>query len=272
MVDENILSAVYKLMEKVADFQLEQQGRAVNIEIKSPKQFVSEVDKQSEMMLKAGLSKILPSAGFFGEETGREGPQCLRWIVDPLDGTTNYLNGLPVYAISVALYQNAEALLGVVYQPATGDQWAAIKDGQFLFNNMPIKSLRSSEVSKSCSVRGLVSTGFPYRSPDLRQSFYGALDYALNVSSGVRRMGSAALDLCHLAMGHYHAFFETDLEPYDVAAGLMFCEIQKISVHSEVLGGYEMGKNRLLILHNGTLDLLFDEKIRSFYSESLPSG
>lgn len=268
MITEIELQKICQIVRDVGDYQVSHQHKIGSISQKSPKEFVSEVDKNSETMLREKLSHVLPEAGFHGEEFGKTGSQEIRWIVDPLDGTTNYVNKLPYYAISVALYQNEHALLGVVYQPATGNLWSAIDGGEFMFNNMPAVVKDKSSYSLSS---GIISTGFPYRSPDLRKSFYDALDFCLLESSGVRRMGSAALDLCYQAMGCYVGFFETDLEPYDIAASMMFVRMLGFNICSESGLDYKMGESRLFISSIGVDADRFTKGILESYASSLSS-
>lgn len=234
------------LLEKVGRYQREHQKDGLGFEEKNKAEFVTQIDRDSEEMIKQGLSKILPEAGFYGEELGRSGNQSLRWIVDPIDGTTNYLSGLDYYAISIALYDRDQGLFGMVYQPANRRSWAL--DNDLFFVNDVVVEIAALEKTRQLQLsQSLVSTGFPYRSQSLRKPFSKAVDYCLDRSRGIRRFGSAALDLCHMATGSYGGFFESDLQPYDIAASLLFIKKAGARIGSESGASYDMEKNKLLI-------------------------
>ena len=184
---------------------------------KDVREYVSEVDIHSEELLKEGLQKLLPEAGFYGEETGQQGNDKLRWIIDPLDGTTNFLSGLEQFSISVALEDNHQGQVGIVYRPVSCESFSAVR-GYGLYHN----GKHSTSVPASCLRQALIGTGFPYRSPDLAKAFFPCAEEVLYRCRGLRRFGSAALDLSYVAAGFLQGFWESDLQPYDVAAALLF--------------------------------------------------
>ena len=218
---QKLLEKVISLVKEVGEFQMkhfrsEQTGFG---EEKIEKEFVSFVDVESEKMLRTSLLSFLPESGFYGEETQAD-RKPTEWIVDPIDGTTNYLSGLAQFSISVALYKNGQPMLGVVYQPATGDLFSAIKSKGLYHNGK-----RCRKVDQNLTIENaLIGTGFPYRSKDMQKNFFACAQEVLNKSRGIRRMGSAALDLSYLAAGYIQGFWESDLQPYDVAAALLFLE------------------------------------------------
>ena len=189
-----------------------------NIEHKGKNDLVSYVDKQAEKQLVVGLSKIFPEAGFIAEEgTGEPKENGYNWIIDPLDGTTNFIHGLPFYAVSVALAgpQN-ELLLGVVYEPNADECFHAIKGGAAYCNDDKIQVSENSKLADS-----LVATGFPYYDFGKMPQYLNCLSEFMQESHGVRRFGSAALDLAYVACGRFEAFFEYNLNAWDVAAGVL---------------------------------------------------
>lgn len=183
---------------------------------KAAHDFVSFVDVESERRIKAELVQALPEAAFYGEETEQRRGAKYTWIVDPLDGTTNYLSGLDHFAVSIALWEGDKPKLAVIYKPTTAELFTAV-DGQGAWRNGVILAQAAPMVCESA----LIATGTPYRSPDTAQAFYHALDQVLKKFRDVRRCGSAALDLAYVAAGFFQGFWEVDLQPYDVAAGLL---------------------------------------------------
>ena len=187
------------------------------VEEKGLNDLVSYVDKTAETLLVNGLEKILPDAGFITEEgTAGHTTENFRWIIDPLDGTTNFTHGLPVYAISIALMSGKELVLGVVYEINRNEMFTAIKGGGAFLNNTPILVSPRTKLSES-----LLATGFPYYNFEQIASYLKILDELMKTTHGLRRMGSAAVDLAYVACGRFEAFFEYNLNVWDVAAGAL---------------------------------------------------
>jgi myo-inositol-1(or 4)-monophosphatase len=245
MSNQQLLLQVIPLVKRVADYQMEKFRTmpAGSGNQKMAREFVSEIDLRSEQMLIDGLSKLLPAAGFHGEETGKSGAEDYRWIIDPLDGTTNYLSGLDQFSISVALYDKKDCQLGVVVRPASQEIFSASRHNGLHRNGKPLNK-PSANLSLSAALLG---TGFPYRSPDLADSFFACARDVLYQSRGLRRFGSAALDLCYVAAGFLQGFWESDLQPYDVAAALLFLEEAGCRVTNEQGKPYRLGEDRILI-------------------------
>ncbi len=233
---ESLLPGIQKAMAEVGSFQISEWRKRDPGwgEAKSAKDFVSFVDRDSEARLADALRKILPEAGFYGEETIKERGPELTWVVDPLDGTTNYLSGLDQFSVSVALFKGDEPVLGCVYKPAGGEWWWAWAGGGAYYGKtaapdpcghaaFPAGGQGTRlEIQRSSSLsNALVGTGTPFRSPDTRPAFFAASGQVLIVARDIRRLGSAALDLAFLASGWLQAFWEVDLEPYDVGAGIL---------------------------------------------------
>lgn len=192
-----------------------------DIEVKGLNDFVSYVDKEAEKKIVEGLRSILPEAGFIAEEgTGEPKAGGYNWVIDPLDGTTNFVHGIPFYAISIALAgPNQEILIGVVYEPNRDECFSAHKGGGATMNGKPIAVSGASTLSK-----GLLATGFPYSDFDHMPQYINSLQELMQKCHGLRRIGSAALDLSYVACGRFEAFFEYNLNPWDVAAGSLLVE------------------------------------------------
>jgi myo-inositol-1(or 4)-monophosphatase len=221
------------------------------VEIKGLHNFVSYVDKGSEERIVSGLSKLLPEAGFIAEEGTRayNGEQ-LKWVIDPLDGTTNFIHGLPVYSISVALMDGDETVLGVVHEVNQKESFYAWKDGKAFLEGRPISVSNASTVQDS-----LIATGFPYYDFDKMRGYMDSLEYFLQHSHGARRLGSAAADLAYVACGRFEAFYEYSLKPWDVAAGAFILK-QAGGKLSDFSGGENYIFGEELIASNS---LIFDE-------------
>jgi myo-inositol-1(or 4)-monophosphatase len=179
---------------------------------------VSYVDKEAEKRLVVALKKLLPEAGFITEEGTVEQStrQDYNWIIDPLDGTTNFLHGLPVYAISIGLAYQQEIIAGVIYSIGTDECFHAIKDGPAFCNNKEIHVSAISTLNES-----LLATGFPYYQSEKSDIYLEIIKDFLAKTHGIRRLGSAAIDLAYVACGRLEGFFEYNLNPWDVAAGVL---------------------------------------------------
>ncbi len=177
---------------------------------------VSYVDKESEKKLVTVLSKLLPQAGFITEEGTVEQSKSheYNWIIDPLDGTTNFLHGLPVYAISIGLSYKQDIILGVVHDVVHNESFHAIKEGNAFCNDRVINVTPAKSLSES-----LLATGFPYFQFDKTEVYLDIIKTFLDKTHGIRRLGSAAMDLAYVASGRLDGFFEYNLNPWDVAAG-----------------------------------------------------
>lgn len=185
------------------------------IESKSLHNLVTYVDKKAEIQLVGLLQELMPQAGFIVEENTvkkREGEY--QWVVDPLDGTTNFVHRVPIFSVSIALMHNHEVVLGVVYEINRDECFWAIKDGGAFLNHNPIKVSETPFISDS-----LLATGFPYYDYSRLNQYMELFTWCLRNSRGVRRLGSAAVDLAYVACGRFDGFFEYSLSPWDVAAG-----------------------------------------------------
>lgn len=184
------------------------------VEVKGLNDLVSYVDKTAEELIVRELQLILPEAGFIVEENTRSNRSAFNWIVDPLDGTTNFIHGIPCYAVSIALEHNNEILLGVVFEASGGECFSAVKGGGAFLNDKPVSVSHRKTISES-----LIATGFPIYNFDRMENYLSALRFFMQNTHGLRRIGAASVDLCYVACGRVDAFFEYNLHPWDVAAG-----------------------------------------------------
>ena len=195
-------------------------GTRIDIEHKGVINIVTDVDLASEQLIRDRISTHYPRHQILAEEGGLDASASeYRWIVDPLDGTTNFAHGYPVFCVSIALEHRGEILLGVVYDPMRDELFAAERGGGSSLNNRPIRVSRIDDLLQS-----LLSTGFPY---DIKTSTLKNLDhwsnFAMNAQA-LRRDGAAALDLCYVACGRFDGFWELNLSPWDTAAGALIVE------------------------------------------------
>lgn len=189
---------------------------------KGPGDFVSLADKRAEQTLLEELMRVRPGFGFLGEEGGKVlGDGHHRFIVDPLDGTTNFLHGIPHFAISVALEKDGEIVAGVIYEPI-GDElyWAEKGKGAFL-DTVSTKSHRLRVSGRRQLGNSLIGTGIPFRGRGDHPAYLAQLEAVMGQTAGVRRQGSAALDLAFVAAGRLDGFWENGLSPWDIAAGVL---------------------------------------------------
>ena len=203
-----------------------------NIEVKGKHDFVTYVDKTSEKQIIESLAKLLPESGFIAEEnTSSKVGNEYNWIIDPLDGTTNFIHGVPLYAISIALKQNDEIVLGVVYEINLKECFYAWKGSNAYLNERIIKVSENKTINDS-----LIATGFPYYDYSKLEEYMNIFTYLLQNSRGLRRLGSAAVDLVYVACGRFEAFYEYGLRPWDVAAGAFIVQ-QAGGVNYDFEGG-----------------------------------
>lgn len=181
--------------------------------------YVSQADRESEALLRDGIAKAHPEDSWLGEETGAKTQGARRWIVDPLDGTTNFLHGIGHWAISIALEDSAGLVLGVVHDPLRRETFTAVRDGGATLNGEPIRT--------SCATRmesALFGTGIPFGSMPYIDAHAADIARLAPHCAGVRRLGAAALDLAYVASGRLDGFWERRLQRWDIAAGLLLLQ------------------------------------------------
>jgi myo-inositol-1(or 4)-monophosphatase len=195
-------------------------GEVENLQVsmKGPGDFVSAADRRAEEILFEELKRVRPGYGFLMEESGVvEGDDPThRWIVDPLDGTTNFLHGIPMFSISLALERNGQIVAGVVYNPVTDELYTAEKGAGAYLNDRRLRVSARRDIADA-----VIGTGVPHLGIGDHAGYMGELRQVMANSAGIRRIGSAALDLAYVAAGRFDGFWENGLSPWDMAAGLL---------------------------------------------------
>ncbi|MDP3468109.1 MAG: inositol monophosphatase family protein [Daejeonella sp.] len=233
------------------------------VEYKGLHDMVSYVDKTAEISIVKGLKALLPEAGFVTEEkTATITGEKYDWIIDPLDGTTNFIHGLPTYSISIALQCNNELILGVVYEINRDECFSAWKNGGAYLNNKRIRVSKASPIENT-----LLATGFPYYEFGKLDAYLAVLKELMQRCHGVRRIGSAAIDLAYVACGRFDGYFEFNLNSYDVAAGMVLVREAGGEIF-DFSGGNDSIEKREMVATNGLIsaELLFilEDKFTSF--------
>jgi len=255
---ENVCNRVVEIAKETGRFVKETRERGgLSVEVKGLNDFVTRVDKLSQDRIVSALDGLVPDAGFILEEDSiEERAKEYNWIVDPIDGTTNFIHGAPPYAISIALAQNDELILGVVYEIVMDEVFYAWKGGGTRLNGKKVTVSGKTKVADS-----LIATGFPYSDFSFVDSFMDTMDFFMKHSHGVRRLGSAATDLAYVSCGRYDAFYEYGLHPWDVAAGVVLIREAGGRV-SDFKGGNDFLFGGKIVAANG---IIFDEMQKIIY-------
>ncbi|MEM8527041.1 MAG: inositol monophosphatase family protein [Bacteroidota bacterium] len=217
-----ILNATLPIVQKTGQFLLEHFRKVTTdqIEDKDVNSLVSFVDREAEALLVKELQALLPDATFITEEDTVENEESeFTWIIDPLDGTTNFLFGLPHFAVSVALQHQGEIVVGVVDHPSMKECFYATKDGGAFVNGHPISVRKTARLQEA-----LIATGMPFNNLEQVNETLDLIRYWKQHTRGVRRLGSAALDLAYVAAGRFDAYVEWGLNAWDIAAGVLLVE------------------------------------------------
>ena len=198
---------IIRQIDHVQDLPVTKKGR---------NDFVTEVDRHAELVIIETLHKSYPDHAILAEESGQQGDSPYVWIIDPLDGTTNYLHGFPQYAVSIALQHRGELDQAVVYDPLRQELFTASRGEGALLNNKRIR------VSKQKHLEGaLLGTGFPFKEQELLDEYLNSFRALFPMTAGIRRAGAASLDLAYVACGRLDGFWEFGLKPWDMAAGAL---------------------------------------------------
>ncbi len=247
---EQIANKVIEIAKEAGSFIREQRKTFSpdKIEFKGLNDLVSYVDKTAEEKIVSALKDVLPEAGFITEEkTISKVGERYNWIIDPLDGTTNFIHGLPVFSVSIALQEYNELVLGVVYEVNMDECFYAWKGSSAYLNGNVIKTSDSPAISQS-----LLATGFPYYDFSKQPAYINLFTELMKSCHGLRRLGSAAVDLAYTACGRFDAFYEYNLNPWDVAAGIVIVR-QAGGQVVNFKGGDEVLQTRELLATNGKI-------------------
>jgi myo-inositol-1(or 4)-monophosphatase len=205
------------LITKTGKFIKEEKGKILDkeIDVKSKNSFVTYVDKKAEELLVTGLEEIIPNSSFLAEEgSGQKTQSEYLWIIDPLDGTTNFINDIYPVSISVALQYNNKTVAGIVYEIGNEELFSAFKNEEAQLNGVAISVSKREKMEDT-----FLATGFPYYDYEKLPGYLAALSEFMKTTTGLRRLGSAATDLAYVACGRFDGYFEYSLSPWDVAAG-----------------------------------------------------
>jgi myo-inositol-1(or 4)-monophosphatase len=221
----------------------------LQVSLKGPANFVTAADRRAEDILREELAKARPDYGFLGEEGGRrEGTDKTHcWIVDPLDGTSNFLHGIPHFAISIALERDGEPFAGVIYSPIQDEMYVAERGSGAFLNGRRLRVSGRRRLEES-----LFATGIPFLGLADHALFMRQLRAVMAVASGVRRFGSAALDLAYVAAGRYDGYWENGLNPWDIAAGIVLVR-EAGGFVTDLTGGRKMFSGGGVLATNTTL-------------------
>jgi len=229
-----LLTVMVKAAEKAAKALVRDFGEVEHLQVsrKGPADFVSQADLKAEKVLREDLGRSRPEFGFLMEESGgtvgRDASS--RWIVDPLDGTTNFLHGLPHWAISIAAEKDGEIVAGLIHDPIKNEMFWAEKGGGAFMNDRRIRVSGRRRLEDA-----VLATGIPFKGHGDHAGFLHQLEVLADKVAGVRRFGSAALDLAYVAAGRFDGYWETDLHPWDVAAGVLI--VQEAGGYVTEIGG-----------------------------------
>lgn len=256
-----IRNEVIALTNEVGDFILKEQNKlhSSDIQKKGFNDLVSYVDRVSEEKLIIGVSKILPGSGILGEEGGGNFNCKYTWVIDPLDGTTNFIHRLPCFAISIALFENMEPVIGVVNELNFKECFTAIKGNGARLNGKKITVSAQNKLEDS-----LIATGFPYNDFGLQKEYMKLFEELMKCTQGLRRLGSASVDLCYVAIGRFEAFYEYGLKPWDVAGGALIVQ-EAGGKLSDFSGGDDYIFGKSIVASNGHLHKPFMEIVKKHF-------
>lgn len=257
---EIICNKVNQLSKEVGEFIRNQRISINDVETKSKNSLVTYVDKTAEKMLVEKLSELIPEAGFIAEEgTSKKVGDTYNWIIDPLDGTTNFIHGVPCYCISIGLTQNEELVLGVIYEINLDELFYAWVGSRAYLNGKEISVTKTEKLENS-----LIATGFPYYDYDKQKEYMDLFQDLMKNTRGLRRLGSAAVDLAYVACGRFDAFYEYSLNPWDVAAGAFIVQ-QAGGIVTDFSGGDNFLHGKEIIACNNKIATSFQEKVAKYF-------
>jgi len=232
------------------------------IEQKGLHDLVSYVDKSSEQLIVKQLQHLLPEAGFITEEkTIQQKGAVYEWVIDPLDGTTNFIHRIPAYCVSIALTRHRVPIIGVVYEVNNDECYFAYENGGAFVNDIAIQVSGTQTLASS-----LLATGFPFYKFEYQEEYINLLKYLMQQCRGIRRIGSAALDLAYVASGRFDCFFEFNLNDYDMAAGLLLVE-EAGGILFDFEGGKKMLDKRSVIAGNEAMANLVNAAVREHFKK-----
>ena len=251
VVRSAVLNVMVAAAQKVGRRLVRDFGEVEHLQVskQGPADFVSAADRTAEKVLFGELKKARPNYSFLLEEGGVvEGSDSLnRWIIDPLDGTTNFLHGIPHFSISIALERDGEIFAGVIYNPVTDELYTAEKGFGAFMNGRRLRVSARKDLNHA-----LFATGIPFKGVKDHPAFLKQLEAVMACTAGIRRFGSASLDLAYVAAGKYDGFWETALQPWDIAAGIILVR-EAGGFVTEIDGGTKMLESGSILAANDPL-------------------
>jgi myo-inositol-1(or 4)-monophosphatase len=247
-----VINVMVKAAQKAARDLVRDFGEVEQLQVsqKGPADFVSSADLKAERTLRQELSRARPDYGLLMEESApTEGDGRHRWIVDPLDGTTNFLHGIPHFAISIGLERDGELVAGVIYDPIKDEMFSAEKGGGAFLNDRRLRVSGRRDIAQA-----VIATGIPHVARGDHKSYLVMLEAVMAQVAGVRRFGAAALDLAYVAAGRCDGYFEQGLQPWDIAAGLLLVR-EAGGYVSEITGGHGMMQSGSVLAANDHMHL-----------------
>jgi myo-inositol-1(or 4)-monophosphatase len=230
----------------------------LQVSLKGPGDYVTQADRRAEDIVFTELSKARPGYAFLMEERGvvegEDGQH--RWIVDTLDGTTNFLHGIPVFAVSIGLERQGQLVAGVVYNPAMDELYTAERGGGAFLNDRRLRVAARKKLSDA-----VIGTGIPHIGRGHHGNYLIALRHVMGEAAGVRRMGAAALDLCYVAAGRFDGFWEETLSPWDMAAGILMIR-EAGGFVTDTVGGHDMFGSGTIVAGNEVIHKALSATIR----------
>ena len=268
MIDPLYLATAVEAVLKAGDLQMASFGTDFRVDKKGAIDLVTEVDVAVERMFRAMVAERFPDHAVLAEELGGAGPSAGKycWIFDPLDGTTNYTHGLPIFASSLALEIDGVISVGAIYDPARRELFTATLGGGAYLNGVPMRVSSTATL-----VDAMLVTGFPYTIHQASDELVSLFSAFLSRAQAVRRLGSAALDLCYVAAGRMDAFWEQHLKPWDMAAGALM--LTEAGGRITALDGapFDVRQGRLMA-SNGVLHPALLDVVRRWRAERSASG
>ncbi len=259
---QDLTNNVIELSRSIGEWMISQRIDKHMAEIKTENNLVTYVDKESERRFVEGLQMLLPEAGFVAEEgSGTPKPGGLNWVIDPLDGTTNFVHGVPVWCTSIGLTDENESILGVIFDPNRNEMFSASRGNGAFLNGQKIEVSSINILSAS-----LLATGFPYDDFGREEPYMHLFKKLMRSTRGMRRLGSAALDMAWTACGRFEGFYEYGLNPWDVAAGVVIIK-EAGGKATEFNGGDNPVFGEDLNCTNGHIHAELEEVISLFFSK-----
>lgn len=239
LIKNTAIGAAYKSAEIINNFS----GKLTRVSKKGPIDLVTEADIASEKNIIAEIRRRFPDHEILAEESGlnQTGKSACRWIIDPLDGTTNFAHQIPLFAVSIAFAVDNEINVGIVLNPVSGELFTAVRGQGATLNGTAIEVSRQKDISES-----LLATGFPYDVKQMLDPVMLRFKQCIAASQGIRRLGSAALDLCFIACGRFEGFWEENLNPWDTAAGWLIAEEAGARVTDFSGNPYDLNQKEIL--------------------------